>query len=130
MTAKEYLQRYLDTDREINIKLDEIQSLRELATKTTQTFRPEEKQSTASLVAKIVDLEKEVNVAVDRLIEIKCEVEEIIKTLPDHRYREVLQLRYINGKLWREIAESLNYTDRNITYLHGKALLVLAEMIA
>jgi Sigma-70, region 4. len=130
MTAKEYLQRYLDTDREINCRLDEIRHLRDLSTKTTQAFLPEEKQSTASLVAKIVDMEKEVDAAVDLLIEIKHEIEETIRALPDHRYREVLLLRYINGKLWREIADELSYSDRNLTYLHNQALKEIADRIA
>ena len=130
MTAKEYLEQYLDANREINAKLDEIQNWRELATKTTRTFEGDETETTASLVAKIVDQDREVDRQIDKLVEIRQEIETLIHSLQDHRYRDVLQLRYINGKTWREVAEQLHYSDRNITYLHEKALQILSVMIA
>jgi DNA-directed RNA polymerase specialized sigma subunit len=122
MTAKEYLEQYLDANREINAKLDEIQNWRELATKTTRTFEGDETETTALLVAKIVDQNREVDRQIDKLVEIRQEIETLIYSLSDHRYRDVLNLRYINGKQWEEIAVLLNYDYRYVLKLHKKAL--------
>jgi DNA-directed RNA polymerase specialized sigma subunit len=122
MTAKEYLERYLDANREINAKLDEIQNWRELATKTTRTFEGDESESTASIVAKIVDQDKEVNRQIDILVELRQEIETVIQAIPDHRYRDVLTMRYISGKHWEEIAVILSYDYRYVLKLHSAAL--------
>jgi len=76
MTAKEYLQQYRNADREINAKLDQIHRLRELATKTTTVLTPDKVQTsqenkTEIIVAKIVDLENEVDKLIDECIYLK-----------------------------------------------------------
>ena len=48
--------------------------------------------------------------------------EELISSVPDPVQREVLTRRYIIGQRWEEIAESMNYSVRHITRLHGIAL--------
>ena len=48
--------------------------------------------------------------------------EELISSVPDSVQREVLTRRYIIGQRWEEIAESMNYSVRHITRLHGIAL--------
>jgi CHASE3 domain sensor protein len=76
MTAKEYLQQYHNADREINAKLDQIRRLRELATKTTSMLNPDKVQTssvnkTEIIVARIVDLENEVDKLIDECINLK-----------------------------------------------------------
>lgn len=135
MTAKEFLQQYRDADREINAKLDQIHRLRELATKTTTAFGDDWVQSSAEnktekIVAKIVDLEKEVNNEINRFQNIKHEVESTIALVPDSKQRAVLTRRYISGKTWEQIAVDLNYTYRNICYIHGRALQEVDQKIS
>ena len=48
--------------------------------------------------------------------------EDLISSVPDPVQREVLTRRYIIGQRWEEIAESMNYSVRHITRLHGIAL--------
>lgn len=127
MTAKEYLQQYRNSDREINSKLDQIRRLRELATKTTSTLNPDKVQTssvnkTEIIVAKIVDLEREIDAEIDKLCHIRREVQVSIKMIDEAAYRNVLELRYIQGLSWEQIAVNLNYTYRHVTRLHGEAL--------
>ena len=49
-------------------------------------------------------------------------VERIIASVPNLVQREVLTRRYIIGQQWEDIAESMNYSRRRITQLHGIAL--------
>lgn len=135
MKAKEYLQQYQNAEREINAKLDQIYRLRELATKTTQALTSEHVQSSAEnkvekIVTKIADLDAEVNAEIDRLVSMKHDIEKTIQQIPDASQRVVIERRYINGERWEQIAVELNYTYRNVCYLHGKALHVVSEKIS
>ena len=128
MTAKEYLRQYRDADDAINAKLDQIHRLRELATKTTTAMSPARVQSSgepdklAGIIARIVDMEREVDECIDGLRSIKREVEDAIAQVPDGSQRKVLTLRYINGLRWEEIAVRLNYHYRWVLELHGRGL--------
>jgi DNA-directed RNA polymerase specialized sigma subunit len=134
MTAKEYLRQYLDADRAINAKLEQISKLRALATKTTQTLQPDKVQSsnenkTEKVIAKIVDLENEVNAEIDRLVNIKTQVEDVIRQVPDATQRIVLERRYILGETWEQIAVDLHYSYMQICRIHGKALQKVKDVI-
>lgn len=125
--AKEFLQQYQDAEYEIRAKLDQIHRLRELSTSTTQALGGDRVQSSAEnklerIVAKIADMESEVDEDIDKLVETKKQVAEVISRVPDAAQRNVLTLRYINGKRWEEIAVDMNYNYRWVLELHGRAL--------
>lgn len=127
MTAKEFLQQYRNADREINAKLDDIHHLRETAVKVTEVLTPDKIQASRenrmeAIVAKIVDMEREVDEKIDQLQEIKKQVESAIVSVPEARCRDVLRLRYINGMTWEKIAVELNFTYQWVCILHGRAL--------
>ena len=43
--------------------------------------------------------------------------------------RGLLELRYLNGLTWEEVAERMNYTTRNIYNLHSAALRAVSLLI-
>lgn len=45
---------------------------------------------------------------------------------PDHEF--ILELRYINGLTWEEIADEMGYSVRHVHRLHEKALEEFADM--
>ena len=55
------------------------------------------------------------------------EAEKLIATLRDERYRSVLQLRYLCGYDWQEIADRLHFSLRWTHKLHGEALQELKQ---
>lgn len=54
---------------------------------------------------------------------LQSEIVEKIEALEDETERAVLDYRYIRGLQWEEIAVKMNYSYRNITRIHGRALL-------
>ncbi len=127
MTKKEFLNQYLNAQKEIGIKLDQITRLRELSTKITQTLTPDRVKSNSdnrleSTVSKIVDMEKEIGASIDQLERVRLQVESVIDSVPNANQRNVLRLRYISGMKWEQIAVKLNYDYRWVLRLHGKAL--------
>jgi hypothetical protein len=127
LTKKEFLNQYLNAEKEIGIKLDQISRLRELSTKITQTLTPDKVKSNSenrleSSVSKIVDIEREIGTSIDQLERIRLQVESVINSVPNVNQRNVLRLRYISGMKWEQIAVKLNYDYRWVLRLHGKAL--------
>lgn len=59
----------------------------------------------------------------------RAEVAAMIDRLPDARYRTILQLRYLNGYKWEQVAGEAGYTVRHALAIHAQALaFVQAEL--
>jgi DNA-directed RNA polymerase specialized sigma subunit len=123
-----YLKRYINLDREIERKLEEVARLRSKLTRVTEVFTTEPKGGgsirgkTENIIAKIVDLEKEIDADVDRLISIRDNIKAIIEAVEDDREKLLLQYRYLDGRTFEEIAVQMHYSWRQIHRLHSKAL--------
>jgi DNA-directed RNA polymerase specialized sigma subunit len=128
MTVKEYLSQAYRIDQRINSKLEQVASLRELALKITASYRTEPKgtnkpgSAKENVIVKIIDLENQIDTDIDTLVDIKRDIMKVIKSVEQPEYNLLLELRYLNYKTWEEIAEIMNYSWRNVHYVHGKAL--------
>lgn len=130
MTSKEkikWLVRCKDIDRKIQSKCDEKSVWMSRATKITPTYsdmpkggQQENKIETA--IEKIMKIDAEINTEIDEYIQVKAEVKSVISSIPNDLYREVLERKYVKGETFEQIAYEMNYTYRNVCYLHGKAL--------
>lgn len=130
LTAKTYLRQYLDAERTVKIKLEEIRRLEEILTQTTQALGGTPVQSSPSDnmgigIARLIDARNEANEAIDKMVDLKNDIKSVISNLPDKKMSDLLYERYILGKTFEQIAMDMNYTYRNICYLHGKALKLL-----
>ena len=100
MTAKEYLGQAYRLDQRINSKIEQVSSLNELATKCTTSLtgmprNPNHATSRmADVVAKIIDLQAEINRDIDTLVDLKREIVSVIKDMGyDLRYLHKLHNR-------------------------------------
>ena len=128
MTAKEYLSQAFHIDQRISSKLLQVMWLREAATSCTATLsdmpRPDSpsRQQMADTICKIVDLEREINEDIDRLVDLKAEARRAINAVSDPDQQLILELRYLCYKPWNEIMTELGYSEPTIYRLHGEAL--------
>ena len=128
MTTKEYLSQAFRLDQRINSKLEQVSRLRGLATKATGSFQAERISGTSqhspmeSAVVKLIDLEYEINDDIDRLVDLKREMADLIGEIADPSHRILLELRYLGGNRWEDIALKMGYDLRWIYRLHGRAL--------
>lgn len=128
MISKEYLGQAYRLDQRINSKLEQVASLNELATKctTTLTGMPRNPNRGTSMmadaIAKIVDLQTEINRDIDRLVDLKRDMVKVIKNVDNAEYQTLLELRYLCFKTWEQIAVDMGYTIDNVYRLHRKAL--------
>ena len=134
MTAKEYLSQIRKSDNQINNKLAEISRLREMAMSITSTLKEDVVQTSgngdklADTIAKIVDLENEINADVDKLVDLKKEIMGVIDRLQEP-FCDLLYKRYFQFMKWEEIAVAMHYTYQWVCELHGQALLKVKELI-
>ena len=128
MTAKEYLSQTMYIDQRINSKLEQVMTLRETATKATATLTDMPRsdspnlQSMENTIVKIVDLENEINRDIDRLVDLKAEVRQLIAALENPEQQLILELRYLCFKQWSAIMEEMGISETSVYRIHGEAL--------
>lgn len=128
MTTKEYLSQAYRIDQRIDSKLEQVLSLRALLGKATATLtdtpRPAtlDPRSMEEVVAKMVDLETEINEDIDTLVDLKQEITRVIKGVENPEHQTLLELRYLCFKRWEDIAVELGYTSRHMFRIHDLAL--------
>ena len=135
MTAKEYLSQAHHLDQRIDAKIAQVASLNELATKCTATLtgmprNPNRGGSTmADAVCKIIDLQGEINRDIDRLVDLKREIVEVIKSVDNTEYQILLEKRYLCFLSWEKIAVEMHYSIQHIYRMHDTALSCVAAIM-
>ena len=128
MTAKEYLGQAYRLDQRINSKLEQVMSLRTLATKATSTLSDTPPSGTRNvhrmedIIVKIIEMENEINRDIDNLVDLKREMVSVIKAVTDPEYQTILELRYLCFKSWEQIAVEMEYSIQHIFRLHDKSI--------
>lgn len=128
MTTKEFLNQAYRIDQKINSKLEQIISLHALATKATSTLsdmpvsKTESQSKMAEIIAKIVDLEAEINRDIEKLMEIKQNIVSTIKKVQNPELQTLLELRYLCFRTWEQVALEMDYSIQHIFRIHDKAL--------
>ena len=128
MTAKEYLNRISVLEDEIKRKQQRCRTLRDVAMNTSvnnsndavQTTR--DKNPLEKILAKVIDLDREIEADEARLVDLKAEVWEQLDKLTDERHKRILWLKYVERKNGNYIADDLERTPRHIRRLHRRAL--------
>ena len=134
MTAKEYLKQAYSIDQRINAKIEQIISLRELTMKASATLSDMPKgsrdaHSKENIIAKMVDLENELNTDIDELVTLKQEILSVIKSVDRADYQTLLEMRYLCFKSWEQIAVDLGYSLHHLYKVHNAALQACGETI-
>lgn len=128
MTTKQYLNQIARINRMINNKLAEIYQLKTMVCSISVSANEDKVQSSSdkdklgSSVAKIVDLENEINNAIDVYVNKKERIVSQIDSIKDIMEYQVLFSRYIEYKTFEQIAEDNEYSVRQILRIHGNAL--------
>ena len=128
MNAKTYLRQVEILDHRINNKIALLGNLKSLVTKTTSGMsdvvvsRTRNTHAMEDVIVRIMDLQDEINRDVDRLVNLKWEIMERIQAMPDQKRQAVLELHYICGKSWEDIAVELGCTTSNVFKMHARAL--------
>lgn len=128
MTAKEYLDRLWQLNKEIDADLAKVTDLKRQTSKITVAYSSmpgspnRNTDKVEKLVARIVDLQHQADAKIDRLVDLKCEVVEMLSEIDEPELRAVLELRYLTFKEWSDVALAMQCGERHVYKLHRKAM--------
>lgn len=128
MTALDFLSQAYRLDLRIDSKLEQLNFLNELATKCTATSsamprNPNQNISAmADTVARIVDLQKEIDGDIQQLIEIRRQIVAAIKAVDNHECQTLLELRFLCAYTWEEIAIKMGFSLPHTYRMRDRAL--------
>lgn len=134
MNAKRYLEQIRYLDIKIANKVAERNALLDLAVKVTPTLSSDIGRSggasdkVGNCVVKLVDMEKEIDMAIDNFVDTKRRIISEIEELKDPRYYEILHKRYVQYKNLYDISDEMGYNYDVVRRMHGKALLVFGRL--
>ncbi len=134
MTAKEYLSQYKKLEEllqateadleELKEAYDHIQVQMDGMPRGTEISNP-----TEALALKITMMTYQVMEERTALLAKKRDIRAVISQIKEWKQIRVINLKYIEGKSWNEIAKEMHYTRRTITRLHGYALLQVTKIL-
>ena len=128
MTTKAYLSQANFLDMRIKSKLQQVDSLNDLATTCTSvlTGMPRNPGSSTSrmadVICRIVDLQNDINHDIDTLVDLKKEIMGVIKAVENPEHQTLLEKRYLCFLSWEKIAVDMGYDLRYTHKLHIRAL--------
>ena len=135
-SAQEYLRQVRIYDIQINSLLEEKAQMEALARKVTASWGSEHvggsgnQDKMGDTVAKILDLEKKIDLAVDKFVDKKAEVRGVIEKVTNPDQLELLLKIYIHYESLEKVACEMGYTYRNACYIHGRALQTVEAILA
>ena len=128
MDTKQYLGQISRLDRMIKNKMTELAQYKDLAYGLSAITNEERVQTTPEFdkmsgkVAKIIEIEQKIDSLIDEYVDKKNLIISQIDSMENETYYEILFARYIEKKTFEKIADEMNYSFRNTTRLHGRAL--------
>ena len=138
MTAKDkklYLQQAYKLNKHIGSLIREresIQLLRERCMKVTPNYENDGTQNGANsngtennlvnYISKLQEYESEITTDIDKYVDIKRRIKQIIMLVPNHAEQQILIKRYINFEQWEQISYEMNYTYRHTLRRHNEAI--------
>lgn len=131
--TKEELTEIIIADKKIRAKKETAAALYELATSVpgidTTTLKVQtSSRSENEIITKYLDLERELKKDIAAVLEKKEVVYKKLQVL-DGLEKDIMQLRYIGGLSWDEIADKVNVSSRHVYRIHDKALEQLKHVI-
>ena len=118
MTAKEYLSQAYKLDKQADMILQKADALRKSLYGREQSIENGTHNSSgdgiAKAIAKVVDCERKADEIIDKLVDMRIEIEKTINLVSDPIQREVLERRYLLYQTWDGY-----YDKENNQYIKG-----------
>ena len=119
--------------------------MRSIALSITSALRPDPVSSGGAhdkigdAMAKVVDLEAEIDREIDRLVNVKRDIESLLSGVKNPAQLRVLHLRYFgcydkeeqrqHYPSFAEIGNMVGYSERQVCNIHGNALQTVNELL-
>lgn len=115
-SVKDFLGQAVFLDRLIDTKVEQLEQVKKLCPAQSASAEA------GALEKKLRLMEKEIDDDIDNYIDLKQSIAEIIRSVPDLRQRLILEQHYLLFRTWDDIADRFFMSERNVQYLHKKAI--------
>ena len=128
MNTKEYLSQAYRINLRIKSKLAQAESLRDISTKASTILSGMPSRTSRrvtrmeDVIIRLVDIESEIAADLEKLLDARQSIVEIIDRVSSPTHKTLLELRYLCFKDWFDIATEMNYGRQYIFTLHKQAL--------
>ena len=129
MTAKEYLKQAYRLDHRINSDIAEMERLREMASSVSspgfeEHFNPNRNTEAPFIhcMEKVWELQQKINKGIDKLIDLKDQMRDVIDKVDNADAQMVLRYRYIHNLTWEQIGDELCADESTVRRWHRQAL--------
>ncbi len=135
MKAKEFLRRVYLLHTELQIKREQIESIRESITNITAVLDKEKVSKTPdpsameTAIVHIVQLEEEIRAGTVQLVAAQQEVAGMINRLRDLNTRMLMSKHYIGFKPWNTVVDEMDTTMKWVLNRHAQALREIDRML-
>ena len=142
MRAKDYLKQIRELDLKAEEALRLVESCESDITRITPRYggTPVMSSGTGDLsgpVAQLIGAQQRADAAIDRYVDLKERIVDMLLELPKADERKCLRLRYVDYRnndgwrltTWDAIAEEMHCSRRAVTDLHGAALVSFARLM-
>ena len=127
MTAKEFLRRARSVDRRVDEAQERVERIRaklESGRMSSLTGMPRGGGADWTETAdRLIELERVVNARTRELVRWKLAAIDAIRAVEEPRLAEVLELYYLDGLRWEDVAKRMGLDQRWVYRLHGRALM-------
>lgn len=135
MDAKKYLGSMHRIDIKIKAKLEQLERLKSMVFRITSIISEEKITRTrnsdalSDTIAKMIDLESDINKKIDQLIDTRRDIAHIIELVESDEEKTLLELRYMCFNTWEEIADKMKMSKARVFQINGKALQTVSGLI-
>ena len=133
--ALEFLSQAYMLDQQIQTKLHQVASLRSIAKSMSPLAGGEPVKHTRNVTAledaviKILEAERDLNAEIDRLVDLKQEIREVIAEVRDLTLRLILEKRHLCFESWLRIGREMGHTERWAQMKQHQALMVVQHIL-
>lgn len=133
--AEEFLSQAYRIDLQIQSKVDQLARIRACAGGSGLRYGDVKIQSSAqdsmveNAVMKIMEEERVINEEIDRLVDTKRQIREVINQVSDVTYRLILEKRCLLFETWRKIGFDMNLSERWAQIIHREAVRVVQGIL-
>lgn len=137
MTAKQYLRQAYRLNELIDSDLKELEQLKMLATSISSpnlsgmpsSGTRKNEAPFVNPVLKIIDLENYINTEIDRFVDLKKEIRNVIYQVQDNNQKLCLKLRYIQFLKWESVATEMNLSLKQVHRIHCEGLQAVQKIL-
>ncbi len=131
ITAKDYLKRAYLLDKQINVEIQEMELMKTMRGQVQGMFYGERIGTNPNrdieapfikTIEKIWEREQRINEKIDKLVDLKTEIDVAIDQMNNAEERLLLKYRYLKNESWEDIAMDLNVSYRTVHRIHASAL--------